>query len=415
MSVFDKPPEDVNYSDLERLKSAGCQESQYLDYKGQAYGSETKELVKDITAFANAYGGEIIVGIEEDGNGRPKAISGIPDFRTERTRYEQSAMTGCDPRIAGLKFQDIPVPGGANGVVIISIPRSSRRPHMVTVRGEDRFWRRHGRHTNRMSAAEIGESFQLSREYMQQSLDYVKNRMSEALTAEIKVPTLVLGALPALMPERPVNPTEVWARELLARPTEKAPGHFGLQPMEDRSGWSREEIRTTLRDLVRACGGDVRNPRLSLLRTGYIELRENRMLDDTVSPPKEVQFRYLAACCVDYFRLASRLHAHLGYEGEVLAFGVIVSTTGLRLRDEPILKRNGFDPREDVADVRDCPEVPNLVIDPWTYSTTDGPVELAQRFVELVFNAFGFDSAPSVIDPKYNLAYPAPGPTHAPA
>lgn len=206
MSVFDKPLDAVAFADIEALKSAGVQESQYLDYKRDVYGGDTKELLKDITSFANAYGGEIIVGVEEDGDGRPQSIPGVSDYKSEYTRYEQSAMTGIDPRIPGLKVYAVPSTDPAKGAIVISVPRSSRAPHMVTVSGEDRFWRRHGRHKNRMTTADIGESFWLGREYLKQSMEYLEAAKAAALNSGISEPTLVLGALPASLPGRPIGP-----------------------------------------------------------------------------------------------------------------------------------------------------------------------------------------------------------------
>ena len=58
-------------ADLERLIAEGIQESLTLDYKASpalAKGeSQRNELCKDVTAFANSAGGQIIYAIEEDG------------------------------------------------------------------------------------------------------------------------------------------------------------------------------------------------------------------------------------------------------------------------------------------------------------------------------------------------------------
>jgi predicted HTH transcriptional regulator len=59
-------------SDLERLKNDDIQESVTLDYKDAAALGKTSpqrsELCKDVSAFANSAGGQIIYGIQEDGH-----------------------------------------------------------------------------------------------------------------------------------------------------------------------------------------------------------------------------------------------------------------------------------------------------------------------------------------------------------
>jgi len=397
VSVFGKPLDVVASTDIEALKSTGAQESQYLDYKRDAYGSDTKELLRDITSFANAYGGEVIVGVEEDGDGRPQSIPGLNEYKLECTRYEQSAMTGIDPRIPGLKVYAVPFADPAKGVIIVSVPRSSRAPHMVTVGGEDRFWRRHGRHKSRMTTADIGESFRFGREYLKLSEDYLEGAKRAALNSGISEPRLVLGALPALQPERPIGPGEAWAREILARPHGKQ-NRASLLPEMDPQ---HEEIRPTLRGLVRLWRAEPQQPSLALHRNGYLELRNRCITGIGGVREDEIEFGGFASLCVDFFRLASQVYHKLGYEGEVFAFGAIAKTEGLRLRDMPVALTGGSDHRSRDADPRGCPEVPNLVVEPWSYSTSETPESQAQRFADVVYNAFGHERAPSIKDSQY--------------
>ena len=59
-------------ADLENLIAEGITESLTLEYKGSpALAKDSKsrdELCKDVSAFANSAGGQIVYGIEEDKN-----------------------------------------------------------------------------------------------------------------------------------------------------------------------------------------------------------------------------------------------------------------------------------------------------------------------------------------------------------
>jgi hypothetical protein len=187
----------------------------------------------------------------------------------------------------------------------------------------------------------------------------------------------------------------------LANPTDRKPSEFGLHPIKDECGREYEEIRPTLRGLARSRRGQPQHSLLTLHRNGYLELRDDYILEHSESPERGIEFRHFASHCVDFFRLAAKLNAACGYDGEVFVFGLVLRTEGLTLRDEPISRSGGFDLRD--ADVRECPEVPHLVVEPWSYSTSATPESQAQRFAEIVYNAFGHEKAPSVVDAGYGL------------
>lgn len=73
--MIEKAIKEINYQDISELLYVKKQrESQTLDYKRDFY-NQSKEFVKDITAFANKQGGQIIFGIDE----KEGSIVGIHD------------------------------------------------------------------------------------------------------------------------------------------------------------------------------------------------------------------------------------------------------------------------------------------------------------------------------------------------
>jgi schlafen family protein len=99
--------------DLERLVTDRVQESLALDYKdARSLGktsSERNELCKDVSAFANSAGGQIIYGIEERDRHpvRVQDSDSIDPAAITREWIEQVIDSNIQPRIQNLLIQSI--------------------------------------------------------------------------------------------------------------------------------------------------------------------------------------------------------------------------------------------------------------------------------------------------------------------
>jgi hypothetical protein len=119
--------------DLERLVKDGVRESLSLDYKqSSALSKEDRkkdELCKDVTAFANSAGGQLIFGIEEDKHVPVRVDEGAAQGITKEW-IEQVIDSRVQPRIEGLIIHPIQL---ANGLgFVVTIPQaSSRAPHQA--------------------------------------------------------------------------------------------------------------------------------------------------------------------------------------------------------------------------------------------------------------------------------------------
>src|SRR6476620_4623355 len=102
-------------ADLQRLIDDGIPESLTLDYKDSAaLAKDSKsrdELCKDVSAFANSAGGQIVYGINEKNN---KLDNGSA---LTREWLEQVIDSNVQPRIEGLVITPIRLAKG-NGYVI---------------------------------------------------------------------------------------------------------------------------------------------------------------------------------------------------------------------------------------------------------------------------------------------------------
>jgi hypothetical protein len=129
MPFPEKPLHDVQEGDLLTLKGAEP-ERKTLEYKRDAIGksdADRREFLYDVSSFANALGGHIVLGMAED-KGVPTELLGLAgiDPDAEILRLEQMARTGIRPPIIGLETVPVALANG-NTAIVMSIPRSGFR------------------------------------------------------------------------------------------------------------------------------------------------------------------------------------------------------------------------------------------------------------------------------------------------
>jgi hypothetical protein len=144
MALTHIPLGEITEDHLQRLIDAQTAESLRIEYKRETYGGsddQRREFLADVSSFANAAGGDLIIGMT--------AAKGVPtgfhpfagDADAEKLRLEQMARDGLHPRIAKLESSAIALAAGGSAV-IVRIPRSYAAPHRVTFKNSARFWAR---------------------------------------------------------------------------------------------------------------------------------------------------------------------------------------------------------------------------------------------------------------------------------
>ena len=186
--------------DLQRLVDDQVQERDSVEYKRDVYGNsddDKREMLKDITSMANHRGGYIVIGIESDGEGIPINVVGIEtDNHVERIR--NSCLNNIDKRIVGLDIEDISLTN-SKVVIVIAIPESINAPHMVTYKGLNQFWKRHGRQKEKMTTQEIGESFDKRLSNLNRLDRFLFLRKTEILENIGENTYMVISSSPALL------------------------------------------------------------------------------------------------------------------------------------------------------------------------------------------------------------------------
>ena len=199
--IFDgKKLSSLQEQDLQRLVDDQVQERDSVEYKRAMYGNsddDKREMLKDVTSMANHRGGYIIIGVEADDEGVPTKVIGMEgDNHVERVR--SSCLNNIDKRIVGLDIEDISLSDGKVAIVIC-IPESINAPHMVTYKGLNQFWKRHGRQKEKMTTQEIGEAFDKRLSNLSRLDRHLFLRKTEILEGIGEKTYMVISSSPALL------------------------------------------------------------------------------------------------------------------------------------------------------------------------------------------------------------------------
>ena len=128
--LFPKPVHELNFEDVVAFCKRGLPENKQLDYKYMLPKNHEK-FAKTIASFANAMGGTIIVGVQDDKNDKPAApFAGIAYHEKVRNSIEDIIQTYIDPIV----FVDVNVCVNKRTdrmFVVIDIPQSNLTPHLV--------------------------------------------------------------------------------------------------------------------------------------------------------------------------------------------------------------------------------------------------------------------------------------------
>ena len=152
--------------------------------------SEKKEFLADISSFANASGGDLIIGISEiNDSSKPYNLSGfeIDDIDKYLSIIENSIRDGIRPRIFGLTIQPILLQN-KNYALIIRIPNSWTSPHRVVYKGHDKFYSRNSNGKYPMDVDELRISFTLAGAIDQSIKEFIEQRVDRIYSGKTPIP-----------------------------------------------------------------------------------------------------------------------------------------------------------------------------------------------------------------------------------
>ena len=176
--------DNISEADLDELLTTKVPEGLRIEYKQALYGNsdaEKREALKDVSAFANAFGGHLILGIEEQ-NGLPMVIHGISSINPDevRLRLEQLVLSGIEPRIQGMRISAILLANGGF-CFVLRVPRSWYPPHRVSAQNSNRFWIRNSSGVHEASIEELRTLFTLAASALDRVRQFRQERLEEIL------------------------------------------------------------------------------------------------------------------------------------------------------------------------------------------------------------------------------------------
>ena len=169
--MIEQPIEGIDEATFRRLIDNQVSEGRDLEFKRELPGGgdeATREFLADVTAFANAQGGDIVFGLDE-ANGVAADLPGVAadDPDAAILRLEGKLQTGVEPRLIGVRIKWVPL-GNGRGALVLRIPGSLSAPHRVTFRNGARFYGRNSRGKYELDVHDLLHVFTASAQLPQQ-------------------------------------------------------------------------------------------------------------------------------------------------------------------------------------------------------------------------------------------------------
>jgi hypothetical protein len=355
--MIPKPLDQISKDDVLDLVKNRIPESKTMEYKELLPGdtdSEKREYTADITAFANTQGGDLLYGITEERDtenkptGVPKEATGLSTINPENEilRLTTLIRDTTDARLTGLQPKTIL--GFPGPVILIRVPNSWNKPHMVKATG--RFFARSNAAKYPMDASEVRTAFLQTANVIDRIKQFHSERASAIARNETPAPVptgakllLTLIPLQAMTPGHEVN-----IKDLQHRVIE-------LQPLNGAG----TDLRYNLDGFLTYTTTSQNRPHLGYIqvyRNGTIELVDTTLLNSTRAD-RSIPSTALEHALITKTTELWRVQQSLGIQPPVI---VSITLTGVRdyhLAVDPRLYQSGWSGRPIDRDTVTLPPV----------------------------------------------------------
>ena len=385
MTLQTKGVVELTEADVRTLFDNQVQEGKSLDYKQELPGasdSAREEFLFDVSSFANASGGHLVYGVEEQG-GIPTQVCGlsVDDPDAEMRRLQSMILDGIDPRIAGLEVRFVPI-ANSKHVLVIHVPKSWNPPHMVTLQGVNKFCTRNSAGKHPLDVAELRTLFAMSSSVTEQIRKFRAERISRIVSDETPIPIpsgskIVLHLLPL---QAFSSPTRI--------DLSKAHEDLRLWPLGAQGYSKRINLDGLLNYTAGSFGRSGSAGYLQLYHNGIIETVDTTILILNARP--SVNAPHLIPSTIFEREIIQRIQAYLaslqqlGISPPVVATLTLVGVKGFSMAVNPSSMGGGAPIDRDIVNV------PEMLFQ----KLNCGPSDL-KPMLDSVWNAAGWQQSPN--------------------
>jgi Putative DNA-binding domain len=276
--MLNKRPEDVTFADVQSLVDTQQQEGYQLDYKVDIAlplkGEDKKEFLRDVTSFANTYGGYLILGVEENKGVPTGNIPGlaIDNFDRFKRDIETIIRDSIEPRLFAHTIREFKLDSGRY-LIVLHIPRSWNPPH----RGlGDQFYNRHSAGKSPLGVEQLRRVFTQGADNLERIRRFVRERAFLVHTGDGPIslspntPKVIVHVIPLISFEGAIS-----------LPIGKAllQSMDSMRPIDGEWGWDRSFNADGMMWGLSETNNDstTKGHYTQLFRNGIFESAENRM------------------------------------------------------------------------------------------------------------------------------------------
>jgi Putative DNA-binding domain len=380
MSMIAKPLDQIAESDLTGLITAAVPEQRTIDYKREIQpmnDAGTRELLADVSSFANTAGGDLIFGMTESG-GVPTGVPGIALADPDQTILQLDGIirTGLDPRIRHTSRAIKLVSG--QYVLIIRSEQSWYGPHRVIFKGNGRFYARTSNGKYELDVTELRNAFLFSNTVTERIAAFRSERVvaleaGRSLVPVSEGPKLVLHAIPlgSFSSRRSLEVMKLRSFPAMMRPM-------------GRDGFGA--VRVNFDGVICTAYGDVPTAYTQVYRDGVIEAVGVGFLSGyhANSIPgllyEETVMKYLPIC----FEIVN----HLGCYPPLIIGITLIGVRGMSMATAATFQ---LDMGGGTAIDRDVLMLPAIIVE----NLAEDPGKVLKSSFDMVWNACGYPSSPN--------------------
>jgi len=131
MSIFRKTVDLIEHADLQAM--IGTPESAILEYKRAVH--DWDDIIKGLDAFANTFGGYLVLGAEGDRSGRLTGLPGVDAVSGFEQKIVDLCLANVVPPFTPFASPAIPIPSSSRVLYVVHTPASFSGPHFLAKRG----------------------------------------------------------------------------------------------------------------------------------------------------------------------------------------------------------------------------------------------------------------------------------------